>query len=124
MEQAKRTILVVEDEPVIREVLAENLREAGYLVLEARTAEDAIAILASSIKVDLVFSDVKLAGAMSGLGLATWMRDWNRAVPIVLASGENEAVVPLDRQRVFPFLAKPFGTAEALDAVNKALGTH
>ena len=80
-------------------VLAKNLRAAGYLVLEAAAAEDAITILASASKVDLVLSDVKLAGTMSGLGLARWMRDWNRAVPIVLASGENEVVIPLDRQR-------------------------
>jgi CheY-like chemotaxis protein len=117
-----RTIMVVEDEPTIREVLAESLREAGYSVLVAKAAEEAISILASGIKVDLVFSDVKLAGPMSGLGLARWMRDWNRALPIVLASGENDVVLPLDRQHVFPFLAKPFGAADVIEVVGQVLG--
>jgi len=124
VERAKRTILIVEDEPLIREVLAEDLREAGYLVLEAKAAEDAITILASGSKVDLVFSDVKLAGPMSGLGLASWMRNWNRALPIVLASGENDAVFPLDRQHVFPFLAKPFGAADVIEVVGQVLGAR
>jgi CheY-like chemotaxis protein len=123
MPQAQRTILVVEDEPSLQTVLADDLREAGYLVVVARAAEEAIAMLTAGARVDLVFCDVKLAGPMSGLGLAKWMRDWNRTIPIVLTSGDNEAVLPLDRQRVFPFLPKPFGSAQIVEAINRALSS-
>ena len=122
MPQAKRTILVVEDDPVLQKALADDLGDAGYGVAVARSAEAAIAMLAAGTRVDLVFCDVKLAGPMSGLGLAKWLRDRNRAIPLVLTSGDDEAVPPLDRQRVFPFVAKPFGAADIVEAIAKALG--
>ncbi len=64
-------ILVVEDEPIIRLYIAEALREMGAVVIEAGTADEAWAFLTTGADVDLVFTDHRMPGAMSGAELAT-----------------------------------------------------
>ena len=67
---ANETILIVEDEPVIRLNIADYLRVQGFRVVEATSAVEAIAIMQSDVvKVDLVFSDVQTPGDMDGFGL-------------------------------------------------------
>lgn len=73
-EQAALTILVVEDEVLIRAALAEFLRESGYRVLEAVDVAGAKAVLNAGTAVDLVFSDVVVPGTESGYALARWIR--------------------------------------------------
>ena len=69
------TVLVVEDEVLIRVVIADYLRECGYRVYEAVNASEALAMLqAPEVSVDIVFSDVEMPGDMDGLGLARWVR--------------------------------------------------
>jgi CheY-like chemotaxis protein len=62
-----QTILVVEDEVLIRLVIAEYLRECGYKVYEAAHADEALAVLQSpDVPIDIVFSDVVMPGRMDG----------------------------------------------------------
>ena len=77
------TILLVEDDSLIRLLTAEHLTGVGYDVVEAATAEDAVAILSSGVRVHLVFSDVSLPGAMGGFALAVWVRHHFRSIPVV-----------------------------------------
>jgi len=107
------TILLVEDDSLIRLLTAEHLRGVGFDVVEAVTAEDAVAVLSSGVKVHLVFSDVSLPGAMGGFALAVWVRHHFRSIPVVLTSGVDSAVRPLDRQSLIPFLAKPYRMEDA-----------
>lgn len=106
-------ILLVEDDSLIRLLTAEHLRGVGYHVVEAVTAEDAVAVLSSGAKVHLIFSDVSLPGAMGGFSLAVWVRNHFRSIPVVLTSGVDSAVRPLDRQNLIPFLAKPYRMEDA-----------
>ncbi len=66
----KPTVLLVEDEVLIRLMVAEELRSQGLQVLEASNADEALAILESSLPVDLLFTDVRMPGRMDGVALA------------------------------------------------------
>jgi DNA-binding response OmpR family regulator len=84
-------VLLVEDEPLIRLGVADYLRECGFRVLEASNAEDAIAILTASspeLRVDMVFSDVRMPGRLDGFGLARWVRQHRPGLPVLLGSGD------------------------------------
>lgn len=67
---ARRVILVVEDEALVRDLIAQALRDAGWEVLESHTAEAAIGYLLEGRAVDVVFTDIQLAGSLSGWDLA------------------------------------------------------
>jgi DNA-binding response OmpR family regulator len=104
------TILVVEDEVLIRIALSDYLQECGFKVLEAGNAEDAIEILeSSSIQIDLIFSDVVMPGKLDGFGLARWLRTNRPGLPILLTSGDaGKAETARKLCENEPFLAKPY----------------
>ncbi len=84
---SRATVLVVEDEVLIRLVIAEYLRDCGYRVIEAVNADEAIVVLQqSNAQVDVIFSDIDMPGAMDGFGLAQWARA-NRADAEVILTG-------------------------------------
>ena len=72
---ASRTILVVEDETLIRLLAADSLEESGYRVLEAADATEALRILEEHDEVDVLFTDVNMPGPLDGLDLAGMMHD-------------------------------------------------
>ena len=85
--EGTQTVLVVDDEILVRTVIAEYLRDCGYRVLEAGNPEDAVAILVSKLKVDIVFTDLELPGHSSGLELARWIRRRHPDVRVIVTSG-------------------------------------
>src|SRR5258708_33674105 len=68
--EAAETILVVEDNPKLREVVVKQLSAIGFAVLEADNAKAALDVLADRVAVDLIFSDVVMPGDMDGIALA------------------------------------------------------
>ena len=64
------TILLVEDQTLVRLALAHHLGECGYAVLEAENADEALVLLGRHPEIDVVFTDVQMPGSMDGLGLA------------------------------------------------------
>lgn len=62
-----KTILIVEDDVILRFVLAEFLRDSGYVVLKARSGDEALDFLAQPNDVSLVFTDVHMPGSTDGL---------------------------------------------------------
>jgi two-component system, response regulator PdtaR len=64
------TILVVEDQIITRVAVAEELRDHGYKVIEAGTADEALGILRAAIPVDVVLTDLEMPGSLNGSGLA------------------------------------------------------
>jgi two-component system, response regulator PdtaR len=109
--QAKPTkrrdiVLIVEDEPLVRLIGADLLAEAGFEVLEARNADEALRILEATPEVRVVFSDVEMPGSLDGLGLARNIcRRWPR-IGILLTSGHRirEETIPREGR----FLPKPY----------------
>ncbi len=84
---AHPVVLVVEDEVIIRTILAEELGDAGFAVIEAEDADAAVAAFVGRSDISVVVTDVRMPGSMDGLGLARWMREHAPAIPIIIASG-------------------------------------
>src|ERR1700710_405093 len=86
--EAKRAvILVVEDELLIRLNAVEMLDEAGFEVVEAANADEAIAILEGRLDITVVFTDIQMPGSMDGSKLAAAVRDRWPPIKIVATSG-------------------------------------
>jgi CheY-like chemotaxis protein len=81
------TVLIVEDELLIRLDLADHLRSAGLTVVEASTGDEALTVLKANDAVDLVVSDIRMPGAADGMELAAWLRKERPKIKIVLVSG-------------------------------------
>jgi CheY-like chemotaxis protein len=81
------TVLVVDDEVLVRMVIAESLRDCGYHAIEAADAAEAIEVLSSETQVDILFTDIEMPGTMNGFGLARWARENVAGVHILLTSG-------------------------------------
>jgi len=102
------TVLVVEDEQMVRMPIAEYLRDCGFRVIEAGDALEAIALLQSADHVDVVFSDVQMPGNMDGFALARWFRQYHPEVPVLLTSGYSTARVLSGDVKV---IGKPYSQA-------------
>jgi CheY-like chemotaxis protein len=83
----KLTILIVEDEWIVRLAIAALLQEAGYTVLEAETGEQALALLAENRPIDIVFTDIVLGGRLNGWDVAEAFRVRYSELPIIYTSG-------------------------------------
>jgi CheY-like chemotaxis protein len=112
-------VLVVEDDVLIRLVIAEELRSLGVSVAEAFNAEEALAILQSSVSIDLVFTDVRMPGSMDGLALARSAREMHPRLTIVVTS----ALVPAAAASAFvdAFFAKPYDTVQVAQRIQDLL---
>jgi two-component system, response regulator PdtaR len=98
------TILIAEDETAIRARIATYLTDAGFEVLEANDAAAAVALI-DSRKVDLVFSDVNMPGAMKGDALAKWLSTRHPGLPVILTSGVERPNLSGNVRR---FIPKPY----------------
>jgi len=104
------TILVVDDEPLIRMAVSDYLQECGFKVLEASNADEAQQMLQSyALVLDLVFSDVMMPGTKDGFALAQWIRTHRPEIPVVLASGDSSKIQNAhDLCADEPFFTKPY----------------
>jgi CheY-like chemotaxis protein len=110
-------ILVVEDELLIRGNVVESLRDAGYVVVETESGEEAIAFCKSGISIDIVFTDINLAGAANGWDVVEAFRMERPKVPVLYTSGK-----PVDPARLIPgsvFVAKPYQVNDIMDACQR-----
>lgn len=81
------TMLIVEDEPLIRMCAVDFAEEAGYQVREAKDAAEAMAVLESGEEIDILFTDITLPGPMDGLNLAEQVNARWPAIKTIVASG-------------------------------------
>jgi CheY-like chemotaxis protein len=115
-------ILVVEDEVLVRFTIVEYLRECGFQVVEAGSADEALAIL-SEVAVDIVFSDVQMPGTMSGFGLARWIRQHRPGVKVILTSGRvDKTAAASELCNVGPLISKPYDPQLVVERINGVLG--
>ena len=98
-------ILIVEDEVLIRSLLADELREAGLAVIEAGRANEALSYLESVGPVDLVFTDVQMPGSLNGQELARHLRNVFLFIPVILTSGN---IGPQSVDGLGVFVPKPY----------------
>jgi CheY-like chemotaxis protein len=82
------TVLVVEDEVLIRIMVADELRDHGFNVVETSNADEALSVLQSQVPVDLLFTDLNMPGQVDALFLATFVRASYPTMKLVIASGQ------------------------------------
>jgi DNA-binding NtrC family response regulator len=107
-ERASGTVLVVEDEVLIRMATADHLRSKGYRVIEAETADEAVLVLQTGESIDVVFADVQLPGSMGGLSLAVWIHTHFPDTQVILTSGNATVLQNLRSGATVPFVSKPY----------------
>ena len=112
-------VLIVEDEPILRLHASDLVEEAGFIAIEARNADEAIAILESRSDITLLFTDVHMPGSMDGVKLAHAVRNRWPPIKIVVVSGHmqvDQNDLPVDSR----FFGKPF-QAEKMIAELRAM---
>jgi CheY-like chemotaxis protein len=120
---ARRTVLIVEDEPEIRKLAVESLREAGHDVLEAASGREAILLLEAHPEIDLVFTDIVMPG-IDGFKVADMAKFIRPAVKILYATGYARQVLDYLGVVHGRILRKPYRQAELTDAITGALTCH
>lgn len=117
--QSRQCILIVEDEFLIRCMLSDELRDAGYQVIEACDATEALSILNTNCP-DLIISDVRMPGSIDGLDLLARVKETRPTLPVIIISGHLHPTRAL-LDGATEFLAKPYRFEAVLDAVKKGL---
>ncbi len=117
MTNREPAVLLVEDEPLLSELMAEALTDHGFAVYAAPDAGDALAHLRSGAKIDILFTDIELGEGMDGAALARVAREMRPELPIVYASGRR-TVSDIGPVPGSAFLPKPY----RLDDVRATIG--
>ena len=113
-------VLVVEDEGMIRIVLASELEDAGFVVIEARNADVAMAIITDRSDIAVVVTDIRMPGSIDGLGLVAWMRERAPSVPIVITSAFAELPdIAAINPAITQIVAKPYALQEVVTCVRE-----
>jgi CheY-like chemotaxis protein len=112
-------VLLVEDEELIRQIVADALEDAGFEVIEAATGEEALSRCKEHIA-DVLFTDIRLPGEIDGWDVAEHCRQVDPQMPVVYATGHSLAEHrPVSGSR---FFQKPYRTATIIDAIRDLLG--
>jgi two-component system, response regulator PdtaR len=113
------TVLLVEDEVLIRLLVADELRSQGINVLEASNADEALIILESSLPVHVLFTDIRMPGRMDGIGLTKLARGRRPDIKVIIAS--SHLPPGYVRDSVDAFIFKPYDLAAIAQQVEKML---
>jgi len=120
IDPATKCVMVVDDDPVIRLVLSEAMRDAGLQVIEASCSADAMSYLRSGAAVDLIFSDIQMAGPYDGLLLAHQVRGIYPTLPVLLTSSGDK---PASLGESEIFIRKPYRLEDIVAVVTNNLAT-
>jgi CheY-like chemotaxis protein len=118
--RARPTVLVVEDEVLIRMMVSESLRQAGCDVYEAASADEALDVLSASNEPDVLVTDVKMPGGVDGLELASRARRCCPRLKVVVTSGH--AAAQSASGLADAFLTKPFALEQLVGRVRALVG--
>jgi DNA-binding response OmpR family regulator len=119
LEENQTTVLVVEDEILIRLMVADALRAQGITVIEASNADEALRVLQSPLPIQLLLTDIHLPSALDGLALAHAARAARPGLKLIVASsqpGAREVAGLADA-----FFAKPFVLTAMVERVRSLL---
>ena len=114
-------VLVVEDEVLIRTDIADTLTRAGYVVLQAANADEAIRVMEHRSDVSLVFTDIGMPGSIDGLKLAHYVAKKWPPVRLLLTSGHH-TLKPTDLPSGARFCSKPVSPAAMTAVIAELLG--
>lgn len=117
------TILIAEDEFIIRLTIAEFLRDEGYDVIETSNADEALDVFRAGISVDLLFTDVRMPGTMDGCALAERVRAEWPETSVVLTSAFSESLLTARSVTQDFVVPKPYRPQAVLATIKALLGT-
>ena len=115
---SQRTVLVVDDEPMIRMVLADALEDEGFLVIEASNVLEAVAVLGNR-HVDCLVTDIDMPEGLNGLDLVKFVPGFDARMIVVVVSGgrtPSEAELPICCQ----FIQKPYSLEAIIENLSPA----
>lgn len=117
------TILVVEDNPAVRQLTCDRLRRLNYTVLEAENGKDALTYAGAGNAIDLVFSDIIMPGGVSGFELAKRLRAAFPHLKLLLTSGFPDEIARTQAPagEHLPILRKPYSQTDLARAIASAL---
>jgi len=116
----KKRILLVEDELLVRQWLADDLADAGFDVVEAEDGDHAILLMDQTQGLDLLITDIQMPGRADGNIVATRAKQLHPGLPVIYASGRPGSL----RNKVGPsdvFIPKPFTGATILTTARRLL---
>jgi len=111
-------VLVVEDNSLVRVVIADFLECAGFVVIQAVDGAAALLILASGAEFNILFTDIQMPGPIDGVGVAMRMREQRPDIPIVVTSGHG---VPERLPVGGRFIAKPYDNRKVVTLLTDLL---
>ena len=111
------TVLIVEDEGLTRTAIADHLRDAGFVVLEAESGEAALAKRDANGAIHVVFTDIRLGGKVNGWDVAEAFRAWNPDISVLYTSG-NSIAPPRNVERSH-FFEKPYVPEAIVEACRR-----
>jgi CheY-like chemotaxis protein len=117
----RHTILIVEDEVLVRLDIASYLRSKDFTVLEAGNAHEAMQLLDADPSIDLVLSDISMPGSLNGIELARWIRSERSRVRVLLTSGTANNIQIASRENVV--VEKPYHPSDVEMNIRRLLGT-
>ncbi len=118
----KETLLVVDDEQIVRRLLHQKLANEGYECLEAGSADEALSVLSNNGEVALIISDMKMPGR-SGMELLTEVKNRYPDTAMIMATAVTETATAIEcmKQGAYDYLTKPFKLDEVLFSIWRAL---
>jgi len=116
-------VLLVEDEALIRELVAESLQKAGFEVEEAETGEEAVElILDHPERFEALVTDLQMPGCLNGSEVAAAMRQQLPDIPVVIASGRPDLFQDTWHHELgYELVSKPFRASELVALVRQLI---
>lgn len=114
-------VLLVEDESLIRMILAEALADEGFEVLEAASGDEA-AHVAEGAGFDLLLTDIQMPGRLDGVALARHLLQSRPDLPVVYVTGRPESLDRVERRDRAAYVRKPYSPNEVIAVVRGLLG--
>ena len=112
------TILIVEDDQLLRLLTVDIVEDAGFMALQADSADEAVAILEARSDIALLLTDINMPGSIDGLKLAHAVRNrWPPIKIIIVSSRVPDCVLPTDSR----FFIKPYHGEELISEINSLM---
>ncbi|TXN75518.1 response regulator [Methylobacterium sp. WL18] len=113
------TVLIVEDESLVRMMAVDMLEDAGFQVIEASTGDAAWIILQSRNDIDVLFTDIEMPGSLNGFGLANRVAEYWPHIRLVITSGRCQ-LTDEDGPDHGRFVPKPYYATQVFSAFERA----
>jgi YesN/AraC family two-component response regulator len=116
------TVLIVDDEPMMRDVVIEMLKDRAEKIIPAKNGEEALSLLRGTDEIDVVITDMKMPG-MTGVQLLETVKMTNPCIPVIVMTGYSETfgLERIIKKGAEEYILKPFRKAEINMIVNKAI---